>query len=202
MNVKGPRWRRVGYRTEEKVSRQRGWLRRSRRKETRERAAKVSLILISISWCDVYLTTRRRRATRGPSLSISLPLFLSLSLLSISLPFSSSFLELKFLARCFIQRHRRPLPRQKRTAALPRRAFRMRRRSSSRYRNLHTIHTDSAGPLKRDGRQGTHLPLSQCASAPPSPYFRRHGPSRQMDIFEIQYRQFSLSITLSQILNT
>lgn len=75
MNVKGgagPRWRRVGYCTEEKVSRQRGWLRRSRRKETRERAAKVSLILISISWCDVYLTTRCRGATSGhPSLHLS-----------------------------------------------------------------------------------------------------------------------------------
>lgn len=81
--------RRMGYCTEEKVSRQRGWLRRSRRKETREHAAKVSLILISISWCDVYLTTRVEELRAAISLSLSLSLSVSFSLSFLSL---SSFL--------------------------------------------------------------------------------------------------------------
>ena len=133
----------------------------SKRKGTRKRAAKVSLILISISWCDVYLTTRCREATSGAVSSLSFS-FLSLPFL-FPLSYSFSFLELKFLVRCFIQRHRRLLPRQKRTAAFPRRAARMRRRSSSRYCNLHTIHTDSAGPPRRDEKAPTypHLAVPQ-----------------------------------------
>jgi len=144
----------------------------------KERGNQVSLVLISISWCDVYLTTRRGGATSDrffppppPPPPPSLP------------PYSpSSSRALKFLARCFIQRHRRPLSAEERSEPLPlpnshpspvpRRAPSPHECecSSSRYRNLHTIRTDSAGARRR-GTVPTHLtptptPPSRRISAP------------------------------------
>lgn len=83
---------------------------RSRSKNERNgrkgnRAAKVSLILISISWCDVYLTTTAWSRERASVVFLSLH------------PRGAHRLE--FLARCFIQGHRGPLPGQERAAALP-----------------------------------------------------------------------------------
>lgn len=76
--------------------------------EPREQAAKVSLILISISWCDVYLTTTTRRGgTRE-----------RLRRLSFSSPSRRTQAGIP-RERCFIQGHCGPLPGQKRAAALP-----------------------------------------------------------------------------------
>lgn len=106
-------------RGETRTKEEKGWARRrqvvrqvdgARTNETgekgpRERAAKVSLILISISWCDVYLTTTAWSRERASVVFLSLH------------PRGAHRLE--FLARCFIQGHRGPLPGQERAAALP-----------------------------------------------------------------------------------
>lgn len=55
----------------------RGWLEFQAKRN--ERTAKVSFILISISWCDVYLTTRRRGATSDHFSPFSLSFSLSLA---------------------------------------------------------------------------------------------------------------------------
>lgn len=132
----------------------RGWLRFEAKRN--ERTAKASLILISISWCDVYLTTRRRDAT---SEHISLPPFLFLSLSLSSSLLSSSLPGLKFLARCFIQRHRRLLSAKVETNAWPPSAPSPLERGAQVAATAICIQSTLIRlKLAEGGRKGTHLP--------------------------------------------
>lgn len=98
-------------------------------------ATKVSLILISISWCDVYLT-----------ILAAVP----------QCPDIVRHLRLKFLSRrCFIQRHQRAFH----TNLLPVFMHLKCGGSSSGYRNLHTIHADFG--LRENGERPKGSPREE-----------------------------------------
>lgn len=148
------------------------WLRGSVAKKenaAKVRAVKVSLILISISWCDVHLTTRHRDCHERASIPPPFPppsLFLSSLFLFVlsraEIPREMFYSETP-RASAKVETNCCPSTRGMPLARTRLRRWRQ-RRSSSSYRNLHTIRVDSAGPPKTGTREG-HL-LAPISTSP------------------------------------